>query len=500
MRNLARECVLRPGRAALLAAAALLAGAGPSGAGAAPARQAGAVVQLLFGGDVMLGRGVARASAGHPAALFAGLRLEVSSADLAAANLESPLTVRPHLASHGPNALEARPAAAFLLKKAGFDAMGVANNHAGDAGPATVTDTLAALSRAGMVAVGGGATAASAYAPRVFDLHGVRVALLAFDATAVGPRAGPTTPGVATWDPARARRAVLRARAVADVVAVGIQGGTEYVSETDPYVMRLARLVGSWGADVVWGQGAHVVQPIRVLPATHDGRPTVVATSLGNLVFDQHIPGTRRGALLEVLAGADGARAYRVGSVRAAAPVGFLGWRAPHGDAAAIAGEWWTLARPVAPAADAGLPSLAGFKGRVVAAAVGDPIGDGGRQLVVAFRSAFHPTNVSALVPRSTLVDRHGLAAHVGLYRPRDLRPLWVAGTLFRPVSVVAACDGAIAVAYTGLNDPAVLAAGAWRWAGFGFVSLPPLAGPGVPACADLDGRLDPVVLERSSR
>ncbi len=498
MPRLASECVLRPGRTALFVAAALLAGAGPPAAGAASARPAGVAVQLLFGGDVMLGRGVAGASAADPAALFAGIHLEVSSADLAAANLESPLTLRPHFASHGPNALEARPAAALLLKDAGFDAMGVANNHAGDAGPATVTDTLAALSRAGLVAVGGGATAASAYAPRLFELHGVRVALLAFDATAVGPRAGPMTPGVATWDPGRARRAVLRARAEADVVAVGIHGGTEYVSETDPYLMRLARLAGSWGADVVWGQGAHVVQPVRVLPATHDGRPTVIATSLGNLVFDQHIPGTRCGALLEVLAGTDGVRAYRIGSVGAAAPVSFLGWLPPHGDAAAIGGEWWTLARSVAPAT-AQLPSLAGFKGRVVAAAIGDPMGDGGRQLVVAFRSVFHPTDVSALVPRRVLVDRHGLAAHVGLYRPSDLRPLWVAGTLFRPVSAVAACDGAIAVVYSGLNDPSVLAADAWRWAGFGFVPLPPLAGPGVPACADLDGRLDPVVLERSS-
>jgi hypothetical protein len=119
---------------------------------------------------------------------------------------------------------------------------------------------------------------------------------------------------------------------------------------------------------------------------------------------------------------------------------------------------------------------------------------------VVAFRRVFKATNVSSLVPRSTLVDRQGLAAHLGLYRPRDLRPLWVAGTLLKPVAAVAACEGAIAVGYSTLDGRAVVATGAWRWRGFGFLTLPELPGPGVPACARIDGKLDPVVLGRSAR
>jgi hypothetical protein len=193
-------------------------------------------------------------------------------------------------------------------------------------------------------------------------------------------------------------------------------------------------------------------------------------------------------------------RAFRIGAVRAAAPVQFLGWRLPHGNAAALGGDWWTLARPVTPVTAKRPRSLAGFRGEVVDAAIGDPEGSGGRLLVVAFRRPFRPTNISALVPRRELVDRHGLTAHVGLYRPRDLRPLWVAGTLLRPVAALAACDGAIAVAYSTLDRRAIVGTDAWRWGGFGFLTLPELPGPGVPACADVDGRLDPVVLERSSR
>jgi poly-gamma-glutamate synthesis protein (capsule biosynthesis protein) len=469
----------------------------------APSVRSGAAIRLLFAGDVMLGRGVARVAAVDPAGLFAGIRLEVRSADIAVANLESPLTSRSHDPTSGPNALEAAPASAELLAKAGFDAMGIANNHAGDAGPGTVTDTIGALSGAGIVALGAGPSVAAAYEPRIVEVDGLRVALLAFDATGQGPRAGPQTPGVAWWDEALAREAVTRARASADIVAVGIHGGAEYVPVTDPYLMRLGRLLASWGADVVWGQGPHVVQPISLIDPDGDGRPTLVATSLGNLVFDQHIPGTRRGAILEVLAGADGLRAYRAGSAEHTdGPVVFRGWQAPDANAVVLDGGWWTLASSVAPAAAERPRGLAGFEGDVVDAAIGDPDGDGHPDLVVAFRRPFSPTEVNALLPLERLVDPRGRTAHLGLYAPEDLRPRWVAGTLVRPVAAVAVCDGAIAVAYSTLDDAATVGAGAWQWGGFGFVPLPDLPLAGAPACADIDGdgRLDPLVLERSPR
>jgi hypothetical protein len=444
---------------------------------------------LLFGGDVMLGRGVAAAA--DPAGVLAGVRMQVSSADLAAANLESPLTVRPHAPAAGPNALEARPSAARTLAATGFDVLGIANNHAGDAGPETVADTMRSLAAAGLRAVGRAGQAG----PLVVPVGGVRVALLAFDATGLGPAT------VARWDEAVARAAVTRARAEADVVAVGIHGGAEYRTAPDPYLSRLGRLLASWGADVVWCSGPHVVQPVRVVDPDGDGRPTVVATSLGNLLFDQHLPGTQRGALVEVLAGADGVRALRIGSVQATAPARFLGWRRPGAAAVALAGGWWTLVRPAAVTAKARPQGLTGFPGDVVDAALGDPDGDGRTDLVVSFRRPFSPGPAGGLVPRRLLADARGRSAHVGLYRPTDLRPRWVAGLLLRPVAEVSPCDGTLAVAYSTLDDPAVTGTGAWRWGGFGFVPLPDLPGAGVPACSDIDGdgRLDPVVLERSS-
>ena len=195
-------------------------------------------------------------------------------------------------------------------------------------------------------------------------------------------------------------------------------------------------------------------------------------------------------------------RAFRIGVAdHAPGPVSFLGWRPPAGAAAAVGGEWWRLVRTVIPAGTKRPRTLAGFRGEVVDAALGDVDRDGSTDLVVAFRRPFTPTPVNVLVERDMLVDRRGRSAHLGLYRPADLRPRWVAGLLLRPVIAVAACPGAIAVAYTSLDDSAVTGTGAWLWGGFGFVSLPDLPGRGVPACADVDGDglVDPVVLERSS-
>lgn len=473
------------------------------GAGAALAHGAGGPdasppVTLVLAGDVMLGRGVA---AGGPGPLD-GVAGQLAAADLAAANLESPLTRRRHLPRAGPNALEAPPAAAAELRRAGLDAMAVANNHAGDAGPATVPDTLRALARQGIRTVGGGATAAIAFAPRIVRVRGIRVALLAFDVTGQGPRAGPRRAGVAWWGE-QARRAVRRARGEADVVAVSLHGGAEYVPVADSRLASIARTLAVLGADVVWCHGPHVVQPVHVIDPDGDGRPTVVATSLGNLLFDQHGPGTTRGVLLELAVARDGVRALRIGDTDGrGARARFVRWRPPAGDAVALTGAWWTPARHVAPPARPSAPVPPGFRGDVTWADVGDADADGRADLVVSFRRPFRRTAVNVLLRRAALVDGRGRSAHLGLYDPVLLRPRWVAGTLVRPVAAVAACDGALAVAYGRLRAPGVVAAGAWRWGGFGFLSLPELAGRGRPACADVDGdgRLDPLVLERSPR
>jgi poly-gamma-glutamate synthesis protein (capsule biosynthesis protein) len=451
---------------------------------------------MVLVGDVMLGRGVAPIAARDPEGLFEDVRYAVASADIAAGNLESPLTHRPHIATN-PNDLTADPASAELLSAAGFDLMSVANNHSGDAGRASVADTVGALEGAGMVAIGGGATLDVARAARIVESAGVRLAFLAFDATGAGWPAGPTSPGIAHWDDDLVRSSVERASRDADVVVVSVHGGIEYLLDTDPQMADLSSKLAEWGADVVWGHGPHTIQPVYV-----EG-DTLVATSLGNFLFDQGRAITETGAVLEVMADAEGVVAYRVGT--AGHPdrrVRFDGWELPQGDAVLLDGEWWTPMRPVG-SIERGQTELEAFAmGTVTDADVGDVTGDGRPDLVVSYRRDARPHQVREAFADHPWEDASGQTAHLGVFEPTDHTPLWAGGALFRPVAKVVACDDSVALAFDTLDDPALVATSGWTWNGFGFDIPLELPGPGTPGCADVDtdGRTEPVILDRQRR
>jgi hypothetical protein len=487
---------MRPVLACVLAAV-LVGGCKPDGHGptdpypATPVERAD-VVHLAFGGDVMLGRGVAPIARADPWSIFSDTKTVLAEADLAVANMESPLTRRPHRAEN-PNALEALPSTARVLRAAGFDAMSVANNHAGDAGPGTAADSARALRSAGIVPVG------LTSDPVLFRRQGVSIAVLAFDASP--PRAAGL--GIATWDPEIVRASVAEARAEADIVAVSLHGGTDYRPEADPYLARLGTHLARWGADIVWGHGPHLSQPVRSVRSA--GRSTVVATSLGNLVFDhQGIPGTDRGTLLDIAVDREGVLAFRVGlTTLQQGRVDFEGWEPATGDAVALLGGWWTATRPIgptlSPSPPSRLPTYPGPSWDVLDAKAGDVNGDGEPEVIVAFRWPFSSGPQMLAEPDRRWIDALGRKAVVGVYSD-ELEPVWISTSVRRPVSTVAPCVDALVVAYTTLDAPATVGTGLWPWRGYGFTSSSDLPGPGVPGCADVDtdGVPDPVVTGRS--
>ena len=405
---------------ALLLVAACAASPGSSSPAVAPSHTDDArartdldpVIRLVLVGDVMLGRDVADIVAIDPGSIFEQLRPVLVDADLAFANLESPLTTRPH-ATAG-YALEADPRVAPLLAATGFDVVDLANNHATDAGPATVLDTLAATDAAGLRSVGAGADEAAASAPLVLDVDGVRVGILAFDMTGGGTAATAGSPGVNTWNRAAAEQAVTELRADVDLLVVGLHGGVEYLPSPDPVLLRAVEDLAGWGADVVWGHGAHVAYPATVDVGS---RPAVLAPGLGNAVFDQQLPGTDEGAVLEVMADADGVLAARTGTVSIrAGRATFTGWHDPTGDAVALHGEWWTPARPVtdAPAGDCDAFDLdvvtAGLRegSMTVAASCGAVTDAGATEMAIAYRRPFTHEAPAGRLPGPPLGRRRG--------------------------------------------------------------------------------------------
>jgi hypothetical protein len=103
-------------------------------------------------------------------------------------------------------------------------------------------------------------------------------------------------------------------------------------------------------------------------------------------------------------------------------------------------------------------------------------------------------------LPGLRWIDAAGRSAHLGIYVAEDMTPVWVAGMVPAPVAGLAACDGAVALAYSTLDAATVVATSAAVWRPRGLDAAPRLEGGGQPACADVDGDggTDPVILDRT--
>jgi poly-gamma-glutamate capsule biosynthesis protein CapA/YwtB (metallophosphatase superfamily) len=288
------------------------------------------VVRLVATGDVLPHRRVkASARSVGWVAVFGDAVPYLQGADLAFANLESPIAPDHHVAIHD-EVFDAPAALAPALAAAGIDVVSMANNHGFDQGPAGLVETWTRVRDAGVVAVGAGPDCAEARAARIVTVRGVRIAFLAvtdlvnIDASGddaqpclfvAGPvctaDCGPDRDAVAfSRDVPRLLAAVADARARADFVVLSFHWGIEYTSAPLPIYPPLADQLVDAGVDVILGHHPHVLQPI-VERTTPDGRRAVVAFSLGNFVsnmregFDpaRDDPGqgaVRDGLLLEV--------------------------------------------------------------------------------------------------------------------------------------------------------------------------------------------------------
>jgi hypothetical protein len=256
---------------------------------------------LLAVGDVMLGRGVLAEP--DP---FADVTAWLQTADLVLGNFEGVIA---DLDSSSPPPgydLRMPPTAAAQLRAAGFDLVGLANNHSLDLGPAGLEHTAAQLTAAGLAVIGAGPDWETAVQPAIHMINDTRLALLAFNAIpdpvgqdAILPQTAHSWTR-ADWELETAVAAVTAARAQADAVIVSIHWGYEYQLQVDPAQRRMAEALFDAGADLIIGHHPHVVQATAV----HADR--FVAYSLGNFVFDQGQGETGQGLALRAVFDGEG--------------------------------------------------------------------------------------------------------------------------------------------------------------------------------------------------
>jgi poly-gamma-glutamate synthesis protein (capsule biosynthesis protein) len=234
-------------------------------------------VTLAFAGDVHFEGSAASALGGD---IGSAGRL-LARADLAVVNLETAVTER-GVAEPKQFSFRAPARAMTALRRAGVDAVSIANNHGMDYGRVGLADTLAAGARARLPVLGGGRTATEAWTPLRVTKRGVRISVVA--ATDVLDYltwiADSDRSGLASAKDPERLLAVVRAEAQrSDVVVVFLHWGVERVVCPTARQQELARLLSSAGADLVVGSHAHVVQPQAQV-----GR-TVVKYGMGNFVW-----------------------------------------------------------------------------------------------------------------------------------------------------------------------------------------------------------------------
>lgn len=255
-------------------------------------------VTLLFGGDIMLDRGVKNSVmknfGGDYSLLFSKLDI-LQKVDIAFANLEGPAS---NQGKDRKNLYSFRmdPSIIPALKGAGFSIVSLANNHIGDWGPLAFTDTMSRLKENEISYTGAGVNANEAEQPVIIEKNSMKIGYLAF--SDVGPtnmEAKDDQAGILLANNPRFKEIISNASKQVDNLVVSFHFGEEYKTKHNARQELLAHEAIDAGARLVIGSHPHVVQDTEVY------KNGFIAYSLGNLIFDQYFStATMQGMLLEV--------------------------------------------------------------------------------------------------------------------------------------------------------------------------------------------------------
>ena len=261
--------------------------------------------RLVFGGDVILARGVAEAARLSRRSPLRDMANVFSKADIAFVNLESPFWDKK---PYGTSELifRAEPAMISALTNAGIDVVSTANNHARDCYDEGVGFTLDLLKQNGIAVAGSGQDAAAAHAGAVLERNGVRFGFLGYTFDQANGNHFDIDPRIAMLDAEQMKLDVARMKRRADVIIVSMHAGAEYWTRQHPVQIAFAEAAIEAGAKIVVGHHPHVVQPVE---RYRDG---LIFYSLGNLVFDQRRKETQEGLVAEVAFTGTGMAGYKL--------------------------------------------------------------------------------------------------------------------------------------------------------------------------------------------
>ena len=254
-------------------------------------------------GDIALYRDDLDSAFAHVADTF-------KNADLAFCQLEAVLSDAGDLSSCTRMGCSSYPALACAIKRAGFDVVSFASNHALDYGRTAFYDTLDNLQNAGLYLTGAGRNEEEARKYPVIDVKGTKVAVLGYNsilpqgfwAEEARPGCNPAR-GITAYVPVEHDQPgtpvriytfphpddlkhmledIAEAKKQADLVIVSIHWGIHFKEAVlADYQRFYAHFAIDGGADLVLGHHAHILKPIEV----YHGK--VIFYSLGNFAMEE---------------------------------------------------------------------------------------------------------------------------------------------------------------------------------------------------------------------
>jgi poly-gamma-glutamate capsule biosynthesis protein CapA/YwtB (metallophosphatase superfamily) len=254
-------------------------------------------IKLIAVGDMMLSRSVERKMIEYQDYKYPFLKTAeiTSKADIVFGNLETAI-ISGRIINDGEMVFRTDPKAVEGLKFAGFNVLGLANNHTMNFGRAGLESTIKNLDENNISHAGAGLNSENIYKPALKNIKGTEFAFFAFTYNSDQRKFSGEIYGVADMDIEKMKELVGKAKLENDIVIVSMHAGIEYAISPNKQQKEFVESAIDAGADLVIGHHPHVVQTVEKY------KDKYIIYSLGNFVFDQMWSNeTRLGAMAEII-------------------------------------------------------------------------------------------------------------------------------------------------------------------------------------------------------
>ena len=240
-------------------------------------------VRILFTGDILLSRQVKKEYSYKNVSPWESLKPVFQNYDLVIGNLEGAVGTLSQKEDNPLSPLFAIDSTDIsLLSDAGFNVIGIENNHSFDVGTKGKENTFNQLLKNKIYPVG------FENSPCFITVKGIVFSIVTVNT--IPDRNNSENPLYSI----ELQQKLRLAKKLSNIVVVFIHWGNELLEWSDKKQQKAAKWLIAQGADVIIGSHSHVIQNAEIV----DGKP--VFFSLGNHLFDQKYPVTKKGLMVEI--------------------------------------------------------------------------------------------------------------------------------------------------------------------------------------------------------